>query len=361
MKSIILFINILFILSFVSCKKSINEKTNIGDTSRGNIFTTYNIQDLLKKTDTDNISSEKKFKNVKQVTVKEFWYKFGHKSESGILLEKISFDDNGNITIEENYLYKEEKSNNDSKEIDNLKNRLDLKRKEKIPKQYITNIKKQKFIYNKLGDKIREECYYNDKLKYEINYLYDTLQNMVEEKSKKYNMKGVPISRDVYTSLKYKKKYRYDGTGGLKEVLYYSKGGNLESKEKYNVDTMKLRLDIISVQKNNKEDILNSYFFDNNARLIKHDNVIYKYDNKNNIIEECYINDYNKKLWKIIYEYNENNDIIKYTEYNNDGSIKYNFKYSYNYDKYGNIFEKIYYDKLNEPYKLIRYDYEYNE
>ena len=186
------------------------------------------------------------------------------------------------------------------------------------------------YTYEWKNDLLYEKKCYNSKDKYKwyekYNYNNDKTINSVE----KYNNKDVRVQKKLFfynnsfvnkieyynsdDKLDFKEDYKYNKQGSLLHRIRYSANGAIKEEEKYTIEN-----DLI-VEK---------------YELLPH-NVVnitkYKYDSKNNLIEESYF-DENNKLDAFVteiayrkYKYNDNGQLIEESYYNTNGQLEEDFK-----------------------------------
>lgn len=172
---------------------------------------------------------------------------------------------------------------------------------------------------------------------------YDKNNNLVK-KSKYIMLDSFLTSRlDYYESMEY----------DINQNLVKK---NFHQNTKYNIRSNEYEIFLtfyIIYKYNGKNQIIEELLYDSNGDLFKQIN--YKYDNNRNLIEVQKIDSLNVLDENIKYIYNNNNLLVKEI-YNND------FYYTYEYDKYNRLVRRIshYENKENEnfydEYHINEYD-----
>lgn len=143
--------------------------------------------------------------------------------------------------------------------------------------------------------------------------------------------------------------FQYDEKGNLSEEILHHKEGNHHSKYKYDEkgNLIKINFTIKSLE----SDFIFEYLF--------------KYNKKNQVIEEISYNKDKQMISKILKKYNKQGDYIKKTELFPDENSKKKEKlskvthsYQYTYDKNGNWIKKIEYQG-KEPIQIYEREIKY--
>lgn len=192
---------------------------------------------------------------------------------------------------------------------------------------------------------------------------FDSNGNLLGEQINKYNDKGNLTEEIEKGNNIIKTTYKYDSNDNLIEEGYY-KNNKLLSKQisKYDKNNNELEW-----AKYNSDGTLNKkimYKYDilgnkierqewGELGLFKEKN-IYTYDLRGNKSTE--ISEYKDgSFYKEIFKYNENDKVIEKTGYPNG---KMGTKWTYKYDRFGNVIESIHYNEEN--IKRSKWKYEYN-
>jgi hypothetical protein len=169
-------------------------------------------------------------------------------------------------------------------------------------------ISREKYIYNEYGDKVEWKIIHNDsKSSQKTVYIYDSSRKLIKEIS---NI-TTDISSDVSNTY-----YTYDSKGRLtradfensfttRHEFVYDKNDKLKSKIYYNKDGSK--------------DIEN---FDENGNQTGDESSSFKYDEKNNIIEEIHYYPYGISKFTFEYKYNEQGNWIERKSYFSESRTK---------------------------------------
>lgn len=99
----------------------------------------------------------------------------------------------------------------------------------------------------------------------------------------------------------------------------------------------------------------NGYRLNGDSSLIE--KKTYKYDDRNNRIEECCYNSDGSLLLKFTYIYDDKNNRIEECEYNFDGSLKE--KTTYKYDNMQNLIKKDGYITDKDETYIVTYEYDF--
>lgn len=164
--------------------------------------------------------------------------------------------------------------------------------------------------------------------------------NRLKHETYYYDSKGNIISGYHYNSDKTMDKFffKYDSKGKITKYLYYFPRGDMAWRQIYKYD--------------NKGNKIIEEFYAHDESINSKSN--YTYNKKNKLIKRIIHSSEGKVLSNTDYVYDGNNIVLE-TTYNNDGTLF--SKFTYKYDKSGNIIEKEMYSYLNLPF--IRYEYSY--
>lgn len=159
------------------------------------------------------------------------------------------------------------------------------------------------------------------------SYRYDkVLQSMIK---KIYDRKGNEVERISFNSdgsLKEKRVYKYDNNDNWTELLIYDQDGNLEREATkiYNYDQFGNLIQELALSAKDSFDVKYT---------------IYKYDEKQNLIEKDEYRQDSSIHGNYFYKYNQSGTLIEEYEnyYYSNGKLQE--KHSYTYDLKGNIIE----------------------
>jgi hypothetical protein len=183
----------------------------------------------------------------------------------------------------------------------------------------------------------------------------------------KYDNKRNLIETNHYRledgNLAYKEMHKYNENGNLIETNYYSSEGKLESQRIYKYDT--------------KQNLIEEVGDNNNG--IQH-KLKYKYDDRGRQIEQYGYNKFETLVYKLIYEYNNRDEIVKdFKYYYDDKENEYHSEWDYvtywhsdfihksfyeytKYDNKGNWVERITYEgEAKIPMSITERTIEYYE
>ena len=168
--------------------------------------------------------------------------------------------------------------------------------------------------------------------------------------------KGLPIE---------KYSYRYDETGNLVEVISYDEEGAVLSKNQKKFDEAnRLTEELVydgdgslvskkSLKYDEAGNLVESTTFGDGGDMLE--NIKYKYDEQGRVAEETKFEEgdriYTKKM-----TYNSKGDVSELLDDRPSDDIY--IKIEFRYDDARRVIEKTVYDRLNEPMKLIKVDYE---
>lgn len=212
-----------------------------------------------------NNSNDNKNKNIKDKKSKIIMKEVISKENNNVINSKkvIHYDPNGKIT-EETYFNKENKIESSDQ-----------------------------YLYNKLGDKVEWKKINNEsKLSQKTEYIYDSNRNLVQEIQSVYsNYKDNPDVSNTF--------YKYDSKGRIKTAEFEN---SFTSRHEYIYDQNNKLIKMIYYNQDGSKDI---DLFDEHGNKKSDKNNSYKYDIKNNLIEEIHDYPYGFTKFTIEYKFNE--------------------------------------------------------
>ncbi len=312
---------------------------------------------------------------IKLYSEVEHLYKFGEPEENGKKIVEISYDGYGNLTEQSVFGEEGELMYRSTFAFDANNNKIE----EAI---YSGGDLEYRYVYKFDGDLLKEKVNYGSGGDIEAKFIYDYTGFGEIEKETEYTSDGEIVSRKVYQytdarklekSILYdaegvpteKYSYRYDDAGNLVEIIVYDEEGAVLSKNQKKFD--------------NASRLTEELVYDGDGSLMSKKSM--KYDDAGNLIESTTFGDGGSMLENIKYKYDENGRVAEETKFE-EGDRIYTKKMSYNskgdisellddqpnddiyikidfqYDSARRVTEKTVYDRLNEPIKLIKVNYD---
>lgn len=239
---------------------------------------------------------------------------------------------------------------------------------EKLPSKFTIT---EKLSFNKAGNPTKRIYYkYDGSINSQYLYKYDKNNKLIKmevmdefgnaalKREIKYTKNRDTleiVSLNLQKSSSDTKKFYYDKNGKLTEKLFYDSKNNIYLKENYLYDGNNLtavesfdgrgkKVSITNLMYNNSgnlekkiiDNIEKQFSYDDKNRFVKeveNDKVrIYKYDDNNNIVDDQFFIEHNKRQFRVSFDYRKNglvNQAIRY-----DGKDKKAFCTKFEYEYY---------------------------
>ncbi|HUM50798.1 MAG TPA: hypothetical protein PK431_03245 [Chitinophagales bacterium] len=285
------------------------------------------IMSIFQYSDNDN-NIVKNVRDIKgKIIERRVYFNGDYQTLTG--LDRVTYDLNGKQNLT-NIIEYDEKEN----EIENTKYNSDGSIGNKTISKYDNSGNKtEEYDYDSDGNLYSKTITKYDKNGKEIeSNIYDSDDNIESKSINKYDEKGNKIENYYYNngSLVSKEICKYDNRGNIIESDKY-----LSSNELFGLDKRHIKYMYKYDTKNRKIEY-NSISYKSDGSIDEQNIEKYKYDDKENIIEEYELTNYNIKESEA-HKYTQSFlDIVK--ENNNKIFIT---KYKYTFDKYGNWITKI--------------------
>ncbi len=258
----------------------------------------------------------------------------GEEVQKGNVRKRLGFDNNGNLL--EWTIY-----NTDGDETWRSTTKYDDKQRKTEVSIYTGNsVLEQKFIYAENGKVAEEQSFYNGNLASTIYHMYDNAGNLIETSGGET-----------------KTTYKYNGVGDLIEETHYV-GNKKSSSSTYVYDSNRRKIK----QGRNKESV--NWKYDEKGNMVESlaagsegYRKTWKYDDNNQVTEQCEFRYGGQLFEKYTYKYNELNKLIEMYSYTTNGGIAEKTT-TYKYDEKGNLIESLI---INDGYveggQVREYDY----
>jgi hypothetical protein len=194
-------------------------------------------------------------------------------------------------------------------------------------------------VFNRVVNKYNIDDYLIERQFYRMERMAARVTNIYDEN-------GLHVESGYYEydgKVNHTAKIKYDDNGNIKEIIYLLPNNDLDLKFMYRYDSLGRKIESVE------------YSADGNATFKRK----YKYNSANKLTEQTCFERNGERIEKIINKYNATGKKIR-TSWINDEDIRTVYTV-YKYDNKNNLLESISYNGMDEPEYLIRYVYEFYE